>query len=386
MDRIRVLVVDDSTVIRRVLTTALSEDPSIEVVGVAADGKIALAKISQLNPDLVTLDVEMPVMDGLETLTEIRRLYPQLPVIMFSTLTERGAKTTLDALARGANDYATKPSNTGSVAESIKSVKEELIPKIQLFCKRLCPETLRPIAVVGGRATNNSQNAFARSNTISSSNATTQNTRQTSGPVDAVVIGTSTGGPNALTQVIPALAKDLPVPVFIVQHMPPVFTARLAERLDQLSAIRVVEAVDGMRVEPGTAYLAPGDYHLKLVRRGTEVQVKLTQEAPECSCRPAVDVLFRSAVELYGPSLLAVVLTGMGQDGMRGSDLIRANGGYVMAQDEQTSVVWGMPGAVTRAGLANEILPLETVAASIEQQLRRGRRATSSLQLVGATI
>jgi two-component system chemotaxis response regulator CheB len=194
--------------------------------------------------------------------------------------------------------------------------------------------------------------------------------------VEALVIGTSTGGPNALTQVIPLLPADLAIPVFIVQHMPPVFTARLAERLDQQSAIRVVEAVDGMRVEPGTAYLAPGDFHMKVHRRGTEVLVQLTQEAPECSCRPAVDVLFRSAADLYGGNLLALVLTGMGQDGMRGCELVRARDGHIIVQDEATSVVWGMPGAVSRAGLANEILPLEAIVGSIEQRLRRERRAT----------
>jgi two-component system chemotaxis response regulator CheB len=200
--------------------------------------------------------------------------------------------------------------------------------------------------------------------------------------VDAIVIGTSTGGPNALSKVLADLPADLPVPILIVQHMPPVFTARLAERLNQLSPLTVREAVDGMKVEAGHAYLAPGDFHLTVARNATEVVVKLNQQAPECSCRPAVDVLFRSAANLYGSNLVAAVLTGMGQDGQCGSELIRQAGGWVIAQDQASSVVWGMPGAVSRAGLANEIIPLDAVGRSLVQQARRGLR-NSRLQLAG---
>jgi two-component system chemotaxis response regulator CheB len=199
--------------------------------------------------------------------------------------------------------------------------------------------------------------------------------------VDAIVIGTSTGGPNALTQILPKLPADLPVPVLVVQHMPPVFTARLAERLDQLAALQVVEASDGQAVSPGRIYLAPGDYHMMVQRHGTTVKIRLNQEAPECSCRPAVDVLFRSAVGLWGANVLSIILTGMGQDGMKGCQQIRAAGGIVLAQDEATSVVWGMPGAVSRAGLAHDVLPLAELPAAIDRHVRRGRPASPRISI-----
>lgn len=365
MQKLRVLIVDDSAVIRRLLSESLSTDPEIEVVGVAANGKIALAKIPQLKPDLLTLDIEMPEMDGLETLTEVRKLYPKLPVIMFSTLTERGAQTTLEALSRGATDYVTKPSNVGSVGAAIQSVQSELIPKIKVFCKRSSPITL------------------------SSQKPSLPPKPTVSGPVirpqriDAVVIGTSTGGPNALAAVLPTIPADFPVPILIVQHMPPVFTARLAERLNQICAIDVYEANDKMIVSPGKAYVARGDFHMTIRRQGTSSLLSLNQDAPECSCRPAVDVLFRSASQVYGANLLSVVLTGMGQDGMKGCELIRKAGGYVIAQDEPTSVVWGMPGAVTRAGLAHQILPLEKIGTEISVSVKQSRAARMQA-LVGA--
>ncbi len=379
MDKIRVLIVDDSAIIRRLLTDALAADPMIEVVGIAANGKIALAKIAQLKPDLVTLDIEMPEMDGLETLSEIRKVNKSLPVIMFSTLTERGATATLDALTRGANAYVTTPSNTGSTGATIKRVQDDLIPKIKVFCKRTCPQTLGETTTTfpGTRPplVRTTSDAIYRSLLKPASASPPAR-------VDAIAIGTSTGGPNALSKVLADLPSDLPVPVLIVQHMPPVFTARLAERLNQLSPLTVHEAVDGMKVEAGHAYLAPGDFHLTVARNATEVVVKLNQQAPECSCRPAVDVLFRSAANLYGSNLVAAVLTGMGQDGQCGCELIRQAGGWVIAQDQASSVVWGMPGAVSRAGLANEILPLDAVGRSLEQHARRGLR-NSRLQLAG---
>jgi two-component system chemotaxis response regulator CheB len=403
VQKLKVLIVDDSAVVRRVLTEALTGDPNIEVVGIAANGKIALAKIPHLLPDLVTLDVEMPEMDGLETLTEIRKAYPSLPVIMFSTLTERGAQITVDALALGANDYLAKPSNSGSVGATVKAIQDELIPKIKVFCKQTCPLTfaeprsgeaacqgyhLRTTAAYGdpgglpsriGRAVANPSSGGWPTRTLVKDTA--GGPTQTAPRVDAIVIGTSTGGPNALTQILPKLPADLPVPVLVVQHMPPVFTARLAERLDQLAALQVVEASDGQAVSPGRIYLAPGDYHMMVQRHGTTVKIRLNQEAPECSCRPAVDVLFRSAVGLWGANVLSIILTGMGQDGMKGCQQIRAAGGIVLAQDEATSVVWGMPGAVSRAGLAHDVLPLAELPAAIDRHVRRGRPASPRISI-----
>ncbi len=361
MPKIRVLVVDDAVVVRRMVTDILSADPELEVVGVAANGRLALAKLDQLAPDLVTLDIEMPEMDGLETLVELRKLRPRLPVIMFSTLTERGASGTLEALARGASDYVTKPANVGSVTIAQARIREELIPKIKALCGRVsrpkpavvppaAPPRVAPRPLIPVRP-------------------------------EILAIGVSTGGPNALAEVIPALPAAFPLPVVIVQHMPPVFTRFLAERLNSTAALTVREGEDGALVEPGTVWIAPGNFHMVLRADGDRVRLALTQGPPENSCRPAVDPLFRSVAELYGARSLGVVLTGMGHDGMRGAEAIRAAQGQVLAQDEATSVVWGMPGAVVGAGLADRVLPLSQMAAELVQRSQAGRvlRAAPSL-------
>ncbi len=344
MPKIRVLIIDDAVVIRRLLTDCLSADPDVEVVGTASDGKIGLAKISQLNPDLITLDIEMPVMDGLETVAAIRKIYNKLPVIMFSTLTERGASATLDALSRGANDYVTKPSNVGSVAIGMQHIRDELIPKIKALCRKT-PEISvpfvprKPINIIGANHP------------------------------EVVTIGVSTGGPNALATMFPGLQKNFPVPVVMVQHMPPLFTRLLAERLSVVSNLRVREGVEGALLQPGDAWIAPGGFHMELIRTAEGVKLKLHEEPPENSCRPAVDVLFRSVAKAYGSKSLAVILTGMGQDGMRGCEHIRERGGEVLIQDEASSVVWGMPGAVAAAGLANKTLPLDAIASEINRRV-----------------
>ena len=348
MPRIRVLVVDDSVVIRRVVTDVLSADPDVEV-GSAATGCIALAKLTQACYDLVVLDVEMPEMDGLETLAAIRKTHPRLPVVMFSALTEQGATATLDALALGATDYFAKPSGPGGLDESRRVLREELLPAI----KQLCPQpVVKPSAAL-----------FA---------PVMSGAAATGGPVTAVVIASSTGGPNALRDVFQTLPADLPVPILIVQHMPPMFTKMLAERLTASSRVPVEEATHGAVVRRGRAVIAPGDFHMIVGRDLATVRVFLHQEAPENSCRPAADPLFRSAVKVYGGGTLAVVLTGMGSDGLRGCEAVRAAGGQVLAQDEATSVVWGMPGAVARAGLANRLLPLSMVGPEIIRRVLGG--------------
>jgi len=246
MTPIRILIVDDSVVTRKVLCEALGEDPAIQVAGTAADGRIALSRMQQLTPDLVTLDVEMPVMSGLETLAEIRKRYPKLPVIMFSTLTERGAGTTLDALALGASDYVTKPSNTRSLEQTLGIIRQELIPKVKALCARQSREP-RP----GDAAT--SVTAAATS-------------AESASRVDLLAIGTSTGGPSALGELLPALSGDFPVPVVIVQHMPPLFTRLLAERLNKKSPLDIREGESGQELQAGQAWIAPGDYHMVLER------------------------------------------------------------------------------------------------------------------------
>jgi two-component system, chemotaxis family, protein-glutamate methylesterase/glutaminase len=340
---ISVLVVDDSVVVRRLIVDALEADPGIRVVGTAANGRIALSKIENLAPDLVTLDIEMPELDGVGTLRELRRTNRTLPVIMFSTLSVAGATATLEALDAGATDFVTKPSNVGSFDESRRMIREQLIPKIHSLGRR----TRRPAAGPPPVARPGATAATARP--------------RIPGRVSAITIAASTGGPDALTTVLSRLPATLPVPVLVVQHMPPVFTRMFAERLDRCCAVTVVEATDGTPVRPGAVYLAPGDYHLTVTGRAGSPVTRLTQGPPENSCRPAADVLFRSVAEVYGGGALTVVLTGMGQDGMRGAERLRAAGAEVVAQDQATSVVWGMPGAVVGAGLADAVLPLAEI-------------------------
>jgi two-component system chemotaxis response regulator CheB len=361
--KIRVLVVDDSVVVRKMVSEVLSEDPAILVVGSAANGKIGLSKIPQVNPDLVTLDIEMPEMDGLATLAGIRKTWPRLPVIMFSTLTRRGAAATLDALALGANDYVTKPERVENTAAAAQFLRRELIPRIKALCHRT---TLQPAA-------GHSAVAAAMAATAAAAARAPAGVRPPSKAVEIVTIGVSTGGPNALATVIPSLPADFPVPVVIVQHMPPMFTRLLAERLASQSSIRVAEATEGAVLEPGLALVAPGDHHMLLRRDVRGVSVVLNQDPPENSCRPAVDVLFRSVAQVYGASALAVVLTGMGQDGLHGCSRIREAGGQILVQDEATSVVWGMPGYVANAGLADAVLPIQEVAPAIVRRARERR-------------
>ncbi len=359
MRKIRVMVVDDAVVVRRIVTDVLAADPDIEVVGTAPNGRLALAKLAQLAPDLITLDIEMPELDGLETLVELRKSHPRLPVIMFSTLTERGASATLEALARGASDYVTKPANVGSVTLAKERIRDELIPKIRALCGRMAlpPKPVVPVVPAAPRQANP---------VVTPRPALPQR-------MDVLVIGVSTGGPNALAELIPKLPAEFPMPIAIVQHMPPVFTKFLADRLASSSKLAVREGEEGGVLEPGVVWVAPGNYHMVLRRDGDQVRIALNQAPPENSCRPAVDPLFRSAVELFGNRTLGLILTGMGQDGLIGAGAIRTAGGQVLAQDEATSVVWGMPGAVAGAGLADLILPLDRIVGELVQRAGVGR-------------
>jgi two-component system chemotaxis response regulator CheB len=363
---ISVLVVDDSVVIRRLVTDALNSADGIEVVGIAANGRIALTKIEQLRPDIVTLDIEMPELNGIETVKELRKTNSQLPVIMFSTLSVSGGKATLDALAAGATDYVTKPANVGSIAESMAAIREQLVPRIRALCGRPAP---RPAAAT----------TQARGVTPAPARAAVTTPRPalaikpSTGKIELLAIGCSTGGPEALAKVLQALPAHFPVPVVVVQHMPPVFTGLFAERLEKTCAITVSEATDNRLLEPGHAYIAPGDHHLEVVAAGGRLRTRLHDGPPECFCRPAVDVLFRSVAAACGGSTLAVVLTGMGHDGRGGAELLRAAGSDVLVQDKATSVVWGMPGAIAEAGLATEILPLGQIAPAVLKRISAQR-------------
>ncbi len=361
MGKIRVLVVDDSVLVRKVLTDVLAEDPSIELVGSAANGKIALQKIPQCNPDIITLDIEMPEMNGIETVRKIRESYPKLPIVMVSALTERGASATFEAMSAGATDYITKPSSKTGLDETKAALRNELLRKILTLgdpSPRRSPE--QPVRF-------NSTPTNVPSTAVGYRPVSSQ--RKT---VNIVAIGVSTGGPNALADLLPHLPGNFPVPIVIVQHMPPVFTRLLAERLSAKCKLQAVEASSGQMIKAGTIYIAPGDFHLELVRNGNNVETVLNQGPPENSCRPAVDCLFRSVARVYGSGTLGIVLTGMGQDGLRGCEVIREVGGQVIVQDSASSVVWGMPGAVADAGLAERILPLSEIPGEI--LLRSARR------------
>jgi two-component system chemotaxis response regulator CheB len=362
VDPIRVLVVDDSVVVRKIVTDVLSEDPAITVVGTAVNGRAALAKIEALKPDVITMDIEMPEMNGIEAVQAIRAKKLRTPIIMFSTLTERGASATLDALSAGANDYVTKPANVGSVQASMESVRAQLVPRIRAL-------TGRPAAPAPEPGPASARPGAPASAVLASRQPPAVPAPAVRKKPAVLVIGSSTGGPEALAKVLPLLPATLAVPVLLVQHMPPVFTTQFAARLDRLCALRVVEATDGAPVQPGTVHLAPGDFHLTVSSVARAQRTSLNKGAPENFCRPAVDVLFRSAVQAYDGAVLSVVLTGMGSDGRTGTGLVRASGGTVLAQDQATSVVWGMPGAVATAGYADEVLPLASVAEAILRHL-----------------
>lgn len=351
MERIRVLVVDDSFVVRRIVTEELAAQPDLEVVGAAVNGQDGLNKATDLRPDLIILDIEMPQMDGLTALTHLRQRFPKMPVIMFSSRTELGAAATLEALSRGASDFFAKPGGAGGLDASRQIIRNELIASIRALCPRKTSESV--VSPVAPPVTRRPAASSAR--------------------IDVVAIGASTGGPNALADVFAGLSANLPVPIVVVQHMPPMFTQMLAERLSKSSPIPTVEAKSGMSLEPGKAWIAPGDHHLTVVREGVAVRTKLNQDAAENACRPAVDPLLRSVTNVYGAGCLTVILTGMGQDGLRGCEAVRAAGGQILAQDQASSVVWGMPGHVARAGLADQVLPLSLLAGEVLRRVRLGR-------------
>lgn len=381
---LRILVADDSAVMRGVMKTLFlthaedrrSELPAMELCGVARDGLECLEAVRVLQPDVLILDLEMPRMHGLDVLDQLQRECAGLPVIMCSSYTENGARSTLDALARGVSDYVMKPSEQSDFATALRMLSEQLLPKV---------------VALGSRA-GRGRKAGAESERERTKESLREGLRQTR--VDAIVIGVSTGGPSALETLLPRLPFDLPVPVLIVQHMPKLFTGELAARLNRCCAMPVTEAYHGALLAPGTIWLAPGDMHMEVEgqRQGVNVdacvRVCLHQDAPVNYCRPSVDHLFHSAVKLYGAGTLALVMTGMGADGLAGARAVHQAGGVVLAQDEVTSVVWGMPGRVTQAGIASATLPLLSLADELTKRSWVGRdraraRSSRSDEIVG---
>ncbi|MGA3134954.1 MAG: chemotaxis response regulator protein-glutamate methylesterase [Terracidiphilus sp.] len=356
--RPRILIVDDSAVMRSLLRSVVCADAGLEVAGSAADGEAALRVIEMIHPDLILLDVEMPVKDGLATLRELRARGYKMPVIMCSSLTHRGAKVTIEALAGGASDYVTKPTGQSGREAAIQALAQELIPKIHALASQ--PQMQPPYPGVACVPPAPPMAPPQKAMPVSPA------------PVSSVslvlAIGVSTGGPAALDVLLPALPADFPLPVMIVQHMPEQFTKPFAERLDGRCKLRVREAAEGDMVCAGTISIAKGNWHMEVLaaaRGGAAATLHLNQGPLENHCRPAVDALFRSAAGVYGAGVLAVVLTGMGSDGLIGCRIVRGHGGSVLVQDQATSAVWGMPGAVANEGLAHKVLPLNAIVPEI---------------------
>jgi two-component system, chemotaxis family, protein-glutamate methylesterase/glutaminase len=350
--KIRVMIVEDSVVIRGLLTRWISGEDDVEIAGIAVNGREAVRLAGDLKPDVIVLDIEMPVMDGMTALPEILKCSPQSRVIMASTLTQRGGEVTIRALSAGASDYLAKPD--AAQLSSAADYKRDLLMKVRMLgarAVRSCPTNVAPKVAANATPTH------LRAATL------------TARP-RAIFIGSSTGGPEALKVVVGGLAGKVDVPVLITQHMPALFTKILAEHLSKQTGAKVVEAENGMIAQAGHFYIAPGNFHMTVTYAANTLRIELNEEAPENFCRPAVDPLFRSAAAALGDRALAVVLTGMGVDGREGGKTLVAKGAMLIAQDEETSVVWGMPGAVVRAGLASASKPLTDIADAILCVLR----------------
>ncbi len=337
---VKVLIVDDSGFFRRRVSEILSEDPLIEVVGFAVDGKDAIAKVSELKPNVVTMDIEMPVMDGITATKEIMSKFP-LPILMFSSLTTDGAKATLDALEAGAVDFLPKR------FEDISKDRDEAK---KLLCERV-------------RAVVRSQSSISKKTLVTNRIQTSRTTRATK--IKLLAIGTSTGGPVALQQVLTQLPADFPAPIILVQHMPATFTQAFSKRLDNLCAINVKQADDGDIIEAGTAYLAPGGKQMLLTGSSLRPKIQIKDGEKGLTYKPSVDVTFTSVANIYPNETLAIILTGMGADGRDGAILLNKKGSTIWAQDEASCVVYGMPAAVAEAGIVDKVLTLSDIGNSI---------------------
>ena len=372
--RIRVLIADDSILFRKMIREALSREPDYEFVGVVRDGMDVLEKIKQFEPDLVTLDLGIPVLSGIDVLREIRRQGLQTNVLVVSAMTEDEVDTSLEALRLGAYGIAVKPTG-GNATENCAGLKSVLASKFAAF--RLLHVRLTAVSTgenaaledQGGQVTHQSESNGAGLTAMCGKNPS-RFRKQRQGALSVVVIGTSTGGPEALRSVLPAIPWDFPFPVLVVQHMPKGFTASLADSLDGICPVNVAEAAHGDLVEPGRILIAPGGEHMKLRRQGNSVIVELTTDAPEHHCRPSVDVLFRSAVDVYGAGTLGIIMTGMGEDGAEGCRLIKNAGGSVIAQDEESCVVFGMPRLPVEEGIADAVVPLSELTSEMLEFMR----------------
>lgn len=348
----RVMIADDSAVIRGLIARALEGEGDVQVVVTVADGRQAVAALARHPVDVIVLDIEMPELDGLSAIPLLLAKAPHAKIIMASTLTLKNADVTLKALAAGAADYIPKPTSSRDMMGPA-AFNRELLEKV------------RSLGAVA-RARRPADPADRRLTAVPIHRAPVVSAQPTlrppsTVPPQIVAIGSSTGGPQALYDVLKHLAPSFGLPIVLTQHMPPTFTTMLAQHITRICGVNAVEAADGMPVERGRVHIAPGDFHMKITNTRTAPIIRLNKEPPENYCRPSVDPMMASIVELYGPSVLAVILTGMGQDGLRGCKAVVAAGGSVIAQDQATSVVWGMPGAVANAGLCSQILPIQEI-------------------------
>lgn len=361
---VRVLVVDDSVVVRRVIARAIEADGRLEMAGYAENGKVAMARLVTSRPDVITLDLDMPTMNGFETLKAIRAIDPDLPIVVFSRLTERGAESTVEAMTLGASAYVLKPTadDPGSVGQTLHELIELII-------------ALASHSVSKGAPSSETTAAVTTATKAADPVARPRRAATKTDPPEAIVVAVSTGGPSALATLVSELPASLPVPILIVQHMPPMFTTRLAERLNNLCDLAITEASHNEPVVAGHIYIAPGGHHLAVKADEPNNRIAIQDGPPENSSRPAADVLFRSAAQVYGGRVLAVVLTGMGRDGLRGTEIIVAAGGTAVAQSQETCVVGSMPAAIADADLASAVLPLSEIAAYlVRRSAKTGRR------------
>ncbi len=376
----RVMVVDDSAVIRGLLTRSLEGDPEVKVVASVANGQMAINTLQRQSIDVIVLDIEMPVLDGLSALPHLLNVDPNVKIVMASTLTAKNADISLRALKAGAADYIPKPSSTRELT-SADDFKRELTEKVKalgMAARRADPRKGAPVAPTtpGGSAVPRPAPVGNVAPTTSFTLSTPIRPKPEPGPVtlrplpdfrpDILAIGSSTGGPQALFEVLSHL-KDVKQPILITQHMPATFTTILAEHITRQCGVQCAEAKEGEVIVGGRAYVAPGDFHMLVVQKNGQNCLTLTKDPPENFCRPAVDPMLRSIVRAYGKRVLVTILTGMGHDGQRGSEVVVQAGGAVLGQDEPSSVVWGMPGAVANAGLCSAVLPLKEIGPYIRK-------------------
>lgn len=341
--KLRCLIVDDSALSRKIVRAAVEAIEGTEVVATCHDGRQAVARAVDLHPDLIAMDLEMPLMNGIEAVRELRTRVPDAKVLMVSSFTSQSAKATNEALQAGALDFVIKPPSS-NVPEAVADLAEQLSPKLELV------RTLQ-------------QRHDQHPNAVEVSLEATQRAHRT----EAVCIGVSTGGPSALCQLLPQIPEDFPVPVFVVQHMPPMFTKSLAHDLDAVCPLKVIEAHDGMIAEAGKIYIAPGGKQMKVESSWIRTCIRVTDDPAESNARPSVNYMFRSAVSVYRDGLVGVILTGMGQDGLQGCELVNQAGGFVLTQDADSSVVYGMPRAVAEAGLSNQVATLDEIATALKR-------------------